>query len=735
MPSNQDATDPGKWIEYGIYLIIIFVVILVLGLIGYVVGIGFFCGRLCGCCGGCKPKKKGATHPYKKKDLVIPSILVIIGYLSLLVVCVLGLIFSGLFSQNVRVMVKETRGLVTNVNGTIAGVGSLSTAASEKVPVLVNAFSTLADGAFKFLTPVDNMALSVQDSINTLYKVNNTDAPIIYQHIDEVRADLRTLKNRTELQNVPDPNTAIPDVQSTVTSGINTGVSALQQGKTTIDDARASLNNTIYSTKDTINSTVYNTINTTVVSTLSSFTSQISSVMGMVNSYLPETRVDDVTYYVYAIENARISLVTIFFVWCGFLYIFTLLGIVFKVPILVEVTSCCTCGTAWLFFVVAAIQIPIYILVNDLCSTAPTTVKYLGDSYGNSLIQQSAGGFVTLPNVSVIIDRVATCTPGNSYLNATLGSDYLGALGIDNMLGTATGSISGALDSFNVSSLINTAKGFIQSANVSSIKTDYTSDVNSAQSQLDTAYSQLQDIQNFNGFSFANYTKAIDDVNAAVSPYGLYYTYENITLLDCNASPINQDSQAQQKCNTTKSNALDQLTLYNTTLTEVLKLNATASHLRAGLQTLVNDFNSLSNTFIPIKSLPNTLTSQLDTLASDVSIYVNDLKNSLNATIKSALTNYINSVTATSLDCGYVGSYVSTTEKTVCYGMTNQTLITGILSLIIGVIMIVMFIILLILGKRLRYQTSKGVADPPMGAEMMEPSMQQGGLPPMDLHH
>nr|CAG4710509.1 unnamed protein product [Naegleria fowleri] len=734
MPSNQDATDPGKWIEYGIYLIIIFVVILVLGLIGYVIVIGFFCCRLCGCCGGCKPKKKGATHPYKKKDLLVPSILAIIGYISLLIVCILGLIFSGLFSQNIRVMVKETRSLIGNVNGTVSGVGTIGNAASDKIPVLVNGFTPLVDGAFKLLSPVDNMAQTVQNSINTLYQVNNTDAPVIYQHIDNVRADLKTLKNRTELQNVPDPNTAIPDVRSTVTSGINTGISALQQGEKIIVDARASLNNTIYSTKNTINSTVYNTINTTLVSSLSSFTSQISNVMEMVNTYLPESRVDDVTYYVYAAENARISLVTIFFVWCGFLYLFTLLGIVFKVPILVEVTSCCTCGTAWLFFLVAAFQIPIYILVNDLCTTAPSTVKYLGDSYGNSLIHGATGNFVTLPNVSVLIDRVATCTPGQSYLNAALGADFLGALGIDNMIGSATGSIAGALDSFNVTSLVDSAKSYIVSANLTSIKTDYTSDVISAQNQLNTSFSQLQDIQNFNGFSYANYTKAIDDVNAAVSPYGLYYTYQNITLLDCNAPPINQDSQAQQKCNTTKANALDQLTLYNTTLTEVLKLNATANHLRAGLQTLVNDFNSLSNTFAPIKSLPNTLVTQLDTLALNISNYVTDLKSRLNSTIKSALTDYINNVTATSLDCGYVGSYVSTTEKTVCYGMTNETLITGILSLIIGVIMIIMFVVLLILGKRLRYQTSKGLVDPPMGAEMVEPSMQQG-LPPMDLHH
>ena len=56
IPQNSEAYKVENWVAYGIYLGIVFLVILAIGVIFYFVAICFFCFRLCGLCGGCKPK-------------------------------------------------------------------------------------------------------------------------------------------------------------------------------------------------------------------------------------------------------------------------------------------------------------------------------------------------------------------------------------------------------------------------------------------------------------------------------------------------------------------------------------------------------------------------------------------------------------------------------------------------------------------------------------------------------
>ena len=56
MPTNADAYHVYYWAEYGIYLIVVFAIIIVIGFLSYLVTTFFLCFRLCGLCGGCKPK-------------------------------------------------------------------------------------------------------------------------------------------------------------------------------------------------------------------------------------------------------------------------------------------------------------------------------------------------------------------------------------------------------------------------------------------------------------------------------------------------------------------------------------------------------------------------------------------------------------------------------------------------------------------------------------------------------
>ncbi|EFC43787.1 predicted protein [Naegleria gruberi] len=720
IPQNSEAYKVENWVAYGIYLGIVFLVILAIGVIFYFVAICFFCFRLCGLCGGCKPKKKGSSRPYRKKDMLIPAILTMIMYIVILVLGILGIIFSALFSVNVRTLVKETRSVISGVNGTINGVSSLGTSAESNIPILVNGFSSILTDAEQFATPINNMTNTVQSGINAMVFINSTTAPKIYADVENVRADLRILYNNSRLSGVPNPDTAIPNVQSQVEAGINTGVSYLEQGKTTIAGAKTTLDNTISTTRSTINSTVYDTVKGSVINTLNSVTSQISGINNMINQYAPSTTIDEAQTIIYSVENARISLVTIFFVWCAFLYIFALLGICCKKAILVEITSCCTCATAWLFFLVASLQIPIFILVNDLCKTAPGTVLYMSDDVGGPVLAST--GFNITVNASVIIQRVANCSGDQNFITSALGNDYLTSLGLSSMLSSATGSIKGQLDSFNISSTVDSAKDLILQANITNIKTDYSADVFDAQTKLNTAIAQLSSIESYSGFSMKNVTNALDELNAYTTQYGYYYTLANITLLDPDSSPFNVTETSRNKTRDEKDQVLTLLQIYNETMTEVNAVNATLNSVKTGLSTLYNDFVLLSSEIAPVKALPTTLVDQLTSLANSVIAFVNGLKTSIDSLVISVLTSYINATLKDSLGCAYVGTYVSTINSTVCYGMTNQTFLTGLFSIMIGVAMIILFFILIILGKRIRYQARKGEDT---GTDTVE----------MDMHH
>jgi len=655
--------------------------------------------------------------------MLLPSFAALGIYIAILVASILGIIFSGLFSQNVRTMVEQARSTVISANNSLNSISNIPNKALDNIGIITSAVDPLIQTAESLYTPITNITSTLSGTVDTLILVNSTTAPVIYGHIDSVRAGLRTLANNTGLTNVPNADTVIPDVQTNVINGINIGVSNLNSGVAQIVAANQTVANTISDVKRQVNDTVRSTIQTNVVSQVSSITNSVNGIMSQVSSVLPSTVVDDIFYYVYVVENVRISLVTVFFVWCGALYILAIVGILLKVPLFIEVTACCTCTTAWLFFLIAAVQIPLFMFANDACTTGPNTVLFIANDTGSSFFNgQSIAGLNLTLDITTAVKGIAACSGNQSFLTAALGNDYLTQLGITGLVTSATSQVTSQLGSFNISSMTSSARSFLNQANVTSIKTDYTSDVDTAYNTLDTAINELYNISNFNGFNLNNFTDTLTVMNNFTSQFGQYYTCDNYTLLDPNSNPYNQTTNTRDTAQGLKGAVGYQCQLYNTTMTKILSLNSTIYSVRAGLANLRTDFSTLTSQLAPVKNLPAIVLEQLDYLTNQVSSFINGISSSITDIIISKLTTYINAVVGDTLGCAFVGSLVSTANNTICNGMVNETILTAIFSLIIAVLMIVMFFVLVIVAKRVRYQSTKG-------------TVTETDIPEVDLHH
>ncbi|KAL9657434.1 hypothetical protein ABK040_016703 [Willaertia magna] len=700
--TQNDVFDGARWVEYGIYLAIIFAVILILGLISYCVGCWFCCLRCCGFCGGCTTKGQTDRYPYTPTDVKGPALIFLLLYIVILIFASLGIIFSVLFSSSLRTVVKESSDSISTLNTMLNKTNNLGQIVSNQVYGIINKLDPYIQEVNTFQQPLTNIQTSLQNGITTLDNFNSTTGQTINSHVNVIRSDLQIIRDNNDVQNAPDPNTIIPDINGQLANSINQGKTYLNQGIQQVTTIKTTLDNNVQTTKDQLNNTLKNNVVPNIETSLSGVTNFITTLQNdYLNPYFNQKSVDDGTYWAYVGENIRLALEITFFGFIFFLYLFTLIGICIKKAIPIECSYVCTFLFAWLFFIVAAFQIPLFIFVQNACHQGPTTAKTVANAAldGGNL---NINGIQV--NVTNAIDNIFSCRGNGSLIQAILGEDYLKQFNIDTMISDITNQVNNQLQNFNISNTAGQVNNYVTQSNIQNVRTDYTSDVNNALESLHNTTKQFNDYSNFNGFNYTTYNGALNNLNNFASNYGYYYTYENVTLFDPNKSPYNQSTSTRDAATDLKTKVDQQIDLYNSTVQEVLSLNNTANRIESNLNNLKGDFVIANNDLAGVKSLPNSITNDVNSLVHSVNNFITNTVNSLQPTITGIVYDMVNAIGTEIAGCAFIGRYGSTLGDQVCNKMSYQTILTALVSLFIGITMMAMFMVLLVVGKKVRYQ-------------------------------
>ncbi|KAF0983718.1 hypothetical protein FDP41_007633 [Naegleria fowleri] len=688
----EDVLDGAIWIEYAIFIGIIAIIPIIIGVLGYFSLSLFCCFRCCGLCGGNKPKEI-----YTTKDLVIPTILVLLVYGGFLTLAGVGIGFSAQASSDVRTMITATLKFMTAANTTIMGIANIGDAITSKFSQVPDKLTPLLDQAIQQTAPLDTISSMIAQTHQQFSQFNSITVPDISLRISNINSNLTVLQSQFNglptLSEVPD-----------ISPAVQTCLSNLATANTTVANAKSTVISSIQSVKSIINSTLVDNLTPIVGPTFAGVKTQITSIQSQISPYLNDIIIGQATQYTSIAENVRIALSVVFFAWCCFIYVFVFLGLIFRKSCCIQTTSWLAFITAWVFYLFAVIQIPLYLIITDACVKGPTTLGMLGDGL---LGQLNAGSGFKLQNVSLMIKGIASCSTNDSLVSVLLGNDYLKGLGIDSTLSGVTGSFANSISSMNISSYTSSVDSVIASANTGSIKTDHTSDLASVRSKLLGATTSLSSLDGFQGFNYSTYNQALTDFNTFTQQQtGRTYTYENFETFDPStlSSPYNTQGQNLKNALTTQKNK------YASALADVTKFNNSVRAITNNLDGLQQDFSLASNGIVQsLTTLAQNVATQIQTMTSNIQTYINNFPNTSLTFIMNLASQLINDFAVEFVPCGFLGSFISTVDRSVCKGLNFQLVVTGAVCFAIGVLMHIGGFITIVLTKRIRYQGSKRI--------------------------
>nr|AFP49902.1 prominin-1 [Naegleria gruberi] len=707
--SSEEVLDGAKYIEYAIFLAIFLVIPILFGVIGYIAIMIFCCCRCCGFCGSNVPT---SSEAYKRKHLIAPAIVLAVLYCCFILLGIIGVIFSAQGSTHVRVMIDETLTFTSSVTGSLKNVGNLPAIITTQLNGLPDAIDPLLNKALNATAPLDTISTLVGNTITQLGTFNSSTIENINKEVVNIRSGIDTLRASPKLSGVP-ASSEIPDIKSTVSPSITSGLQAITSAKSSIDSGKDTIKTKISSVKSLINDTISSQFGPSLSSALGSIQQPIASIQSSVDTYLNNQTVNDAKTYSKLAENIRVSLSIVLFCWCGIIYIFVFIGIIFRKTWCVHITTTLAFITAWIFILLAGIQVPAFMLINEVCTNGPKTVGSIGDQALSSMLTGTGG--IKFQNVSVMLTTMSTCKDGQSLIDVVFGTDAFSALGINSMLVSVTDSFSTQASVFNISSVTESAKNSMTTSSIGSINVDYTSTLTDARAKLANGTSSLNNLSGFSGFNATDFDAALNALNAfTTAKISATYTYDNFETFDPSGLASNSDKvEGETLKNATRLQHNTQLAA----LAEIASYNQTLNIINANMDALIVDVASAKTLVSSFGTLTSNILSQIDLLTTNVQNFIATFpQETLNFVLNFAHA-LLKTIGAEVAGCTYMANYITATDGAVCKGISWELLITGITCFFIGILMHIGCVINVVIAKRIKYQAGTRV-HPGLSLEM-----------------
>ncbi|KAG2374642.1 hypothetical protein C9374_010661 [Naegleria lovaniensis] len=688
-PDNANLLNLGMWVDYAIFVGIVAVCIVLIGILLESMDCIIWCSRrVCNCCGGSKLE---GYHPYSgpaytKGRIRCMGTMVLSTFVLIVILGGVFVAFNALFSINLRRVISTAEVIISNINGTI---NAAVDATVIGVPLSVAA--SISSIKQKTIVPAKQLCDNVQTIEPLLTQAKDTMI-IVGNQISSIDDNVNTITNlaQTVGSKLVFRASAISKPDSNLLSSFTSGNNFLLYKDSTnaaIDDALDKVVLTHQSCSYTISDAetkIGDTKNGPFKSAISTIQSGILNILGVAMSLfkkIPPDTVSDATLYVNIGDSVRISIEMVILVVPLSMYLFALVGICFRVKWFMKLSACFSCTLYWLLFLLSALHIIVYIVLNDACFNITTRGVTIVSAVTNMTgidLEASVG----LPT-SQLITGVANCGKYDNFVNSTIGNAEAVTTFVTNKFNMGNGFSSG-LNDLSASMTIDTnsiAIGDNLQSKFNALNLDYNSMASSFNSSLKTFETDLLNVRNQ-----ANATLQTELANSSqnMSSIRSYCVgRENQTLCIRYAEYLNATKQYDD-CSTIIQSIRQQLT----------EIESTVSNINDDLQT-------------NLAPVPTKISNIVTELSSNMTKLVNDTV-ALAPTLLSDTMQKIISDFSSPLKCTYVPAALNDVNESVCDGgIVLDSLVIGASSFVIGIACGVGFVYILLVDKYITYRLIK----------------------------
>jgi len=605
------------------------------------------------------------------------------------------IVFSILFTTNLRVLFKTVDTAYVGVNTTLSSAkfsienvgGNIDQMASNIKDWIVPPVQNLCDDVAGISDPI-SLAVSILESIKK-NQVSN-----IVNKTQELNNLFQEINNMITFDkgNVGSVDTTQLDDTS---NNLNT---KLADAITSLDDIVSQSSGAGSACKDGVKSatTFLATLsNSSMGAQISGITSgvvkQLDSISSMISGPAPQKYISDAVFYANIADAVRIGLELFIVVAPLFVYLLICAGTYFKSPMSIKFGTCLTCSMFWLLFIVASLQAGFWILTRDICTNVPERLEPIVNKVVNMTLKTDplAGMGTTIPEA---ITNVATCKEGANLITAVFG-DITSLLQQFDIAKYANSSIIDAIGQFDIkdstTQVIDTINSQQSSMSLGSLSfniSTFTGPYEDVKNKLNEvklkAESDLdQAIQNVNDPSLT-----IETLNSTCYNSGSYSptTDPCLTLLQL----LDDFSQASLQ--------------YNRTRVAFKKCDGIVEDIAADIEFI--NLAAEQN----VVTLPDQLKMRVGNVASNFTTLVSTITTQAPTMIISEITKVLDSI-ADGLPCRFIRVVVNDVSDHFCDGMVKDSGIVSLFAILTGFCISINVILLFLLDKYVTYRL-KGVA-------------------------
>lgn len=536
LPTNFNNTDDfinyGK--DLGITVGLGFVIpAIVLSLIQIIIFVVICCGKV------------------EKKDVFTTKARAILIACSIAITAIaVGTCITG-WSYN-----QETHSQVESASTTLQAVITSTSNVMSAVNDTTNSFKSELfqgiDAAFSVVSNISNLLVPIDNVFDVIWSIDGAvhNLTILTQsvasNLTAVRNDLNNLyleETSGVISGVPSP-TDIPNVGDQTVAALNEATYNLNSVSTSVTIFSTSINNTITDVSSVLGSDLMGTIN--------SYYQKVDDAVFYFNEFNDKIRktndsYNDISSSIVHYSSIRMSIVAGILVLPILLSSFSLVGVFFRMKLLLKITSAfCFIFMFW-YFLVAGLNYAAYYTTDSFCQNQDTIIS--------NLISISKSD-ITVPGTNItesVPDKVRLLLKCSG--NTTLIDIFNFGFFIDDLDNT----IQAELDKVNEQTQqLNQTETYITSleelTNVenNSVNLDYlqNSNLTLVHTRLDNITTQLNNIINNPA-----YNQSLQDVNAITNNLLLtngttihnYYDASNITRVNCTTDPYDKLDQPTQQ--------------------------------------------------------------------------------------------------------------------------------------------------------------------------------------------
>jgi len=344
----------------------------------------------------------------------------------------------------------------------------------------------------------------------------------------------------------------------------------------------------------------------------------------------------------------------------------------------------------WICFLFFGVEYILATATTETCERHEIVITNLTDAFAGEMIAELKKQ-VNISDFTVM--DLLTCSGDNNLANIAGLSNLINVTAMagpmldqidqqKNQISNMTGPIDDAreqLTAFTNVSELDFGSGF----NISDVR-----------AQLQDIVDQLSDLSRFN-FSESMIDNAIQSVNNITCPiivmgqeYCFFYTIDNITLLNPDEFPYDQDPDVQQQLR-------DKMELFNSTLERFAEINATVEELKFNISIIDGKLAGIDVAFTTVMNLGSTIsgyTGQISDQLDRIIGFADDIKDNITNIVEDlrGLLHRVDGWTDLTR-CGFIGSLYEGLKYNVCTVLSTSFEVMAAGHFVIGMGMTVLF--------------------------------------------